>query len=121
MENENENIRNTLNNTLKKLLQFSEEKQNHKLSKSLEPYKKYSKSNKLKFKSHILSIQHKFNLSMINNEKITIFSKTYTQDIMNKLIYSIGKIIYLSYKKHFPSILNKKKIRHIQMIQVGDV
>ena len=46
---------------------------------------------------------------MINNEKITIFSKTYTQDIMNKLIYSIGKIIYLSYKKHFPSILNKKK------------
>ena len=109
MENENENIRNTLNNTLKKLLQFSEEKQNHKLSKSLEPYKKYSKSNKLKFKSHILSIQHKFNLSMINNEKITIFSKTYTQDIMNKLIYSIGKIIYLSYKKNFPSIINKKK------------
>ena len=121
MENENENIRNTLNNTLKKLLQFSEEKQNHKLSKSLEPYKKYSKSNKLKFKSHILSIQHKFNLRIINDEKITIFSKTYTQDIMNKLIYSIGKIIYLSYKKNFPSIINKKKIRHIQMIQVGDV
>ena len=46
---------------------------------------------------------------MINNEKITIFSKTYTQDIMNKLIYSIGKIIYLSYKKNFPSIINKKK------------
>ena len=91
MEKENELIINTLNNNLNKLLQFSEQKQDHKLSKSTKPYQKYSKNNKSKFKSHILSIQHKFNLRIINDEKITIFSKTYTKDIIDKLIYSIGK------------------------------
>ena len=109
MDKENEMIINTLNNNLNKLLQFSEEKQNHKLNKSIEPYKKYSKNSKSKFKAHILSIKHKFNLFNISNEKITIFSKTYTQDIIDKLIYSIGKIIYLSYKKNFPKIKNEKK------------
>jgi cysteine protease ATG4 len=108
MDKENEMIINTLNNNLNKLLQFSEEKQNHKLNKSIEPYKKYSKNSKSKFKAHILSIKHKFNLFNISNEKITIFSKTYTQDIIDKLIYSIGKIIYLSYKKNFPIIRNEK-------------
>ncbi len=108
MEKENELIINTLNNNLNKLLQFSEQKQDHKLSKSTKPYQKYSKNNKSKFKSHILSIQHKFNLRIINDEKITIFSKTYTKDIIDKLIYSIGKIIYLSYKKNFPIIRNEK-------------
>ena len=42
----------------------------------------------------------------IDREIITIYLKTYSRDIIEKLIYQIRKIIYLSYKKNFIKIKN---------------
>ena len=105
MENHDEIIKNILKQNLQELLIFKEsEKKNIKTSPRV--YKINKEEHLNIFKNHLNLIKYKFNLYETKNEKITIFAKTYTKDILDKLIYSIGKVIYFSYKKNFPRIIN---------------
>ena len=104
----NEDIDNILKENLKDIINFSEY-ENLEIKCKKQAFKIYNEEQKKSLQSHILLNKHKFNLSVIDREIITIYSKTYTKDIIDKLIYQIGKIIYLSYKKNFPKIKNEKK------------
>ena len=101
-ENDRENS--ILLNNLQNLFIFSENK--IKIPNKIYGYQKFNQNQKDVYQNYIYSIIHKFNLSTIQKEKITIYSKTYTKDILRKLIYSIAKILYFSYKKNFPKIKN---------------
>ena len=58
------------------------------------------------FKKIIMDMSSSFNLSKIKNEKYQIFNKKYTKNEKDKLIYTISKIIYFTYRKNFPQIIN---------------
>ena len=103
----NKDIDNILKENLKDIINFSEY-ENSEIKCKKQAFKIYNEEQKKLLQSHILLNKHKFNLSVIDREIITIYSKTYTKDIIDKLIYQIGKIIYLSYKKNFTKIKNPK-------------
>ena len=96
----NKDIDNILKENLQDIINFSEY-ENLEIKCKKQAFKIYNEEQKKLLQSHILLNKHKFNLSVIDREIITIYSKTYTKDIIDKLIYQIGKIIYLSYKKNF--------------------
>ncbi len=71
-------------------------------------FKGKDEKSKIIFKKKIISNCSSSNVNKIKKEKYQIFNTLYTKDNKDKLLYNFGKLIFLSYKKNFPEIINVK-------------